>query len=55
MTELQSALISSGQAEDLNEALNIIECMKAAIADGEDPEDVLFEYGLEPDYVFDLI
>ncbi len=25
------------------------------VMDGEDPEEILFEEGLEPDYVFDII
>lgn len=29
--------------------------MKAQVANGEDPEDVLYEIGLEPDYIFDII
>jgi hypothetical protein len=29
--------------------------MKDDVFEGADPEDVLDEYGLEPDYVFDLL
>jgi len=30
--------------------------MKAAVAEGEDPEEVLADYvGLEPDYIFDIL
>lgn len=28
---------------------------REAIYDGEDPEEVLYDLGLEPDYIFDLI
>ena len=29
--------------------------MTARVAAGEDPEEVLYEEGLEPDYVFDIL
>ncbi len=29
--------------------------MREQIYDGEDPEEVLYEIGLEPDYIFDII
>ena len=42
--------ISSDEADDL------IEDARQAIADGDDPEEVLSEYfGLEPDYIFDIL
>lgn len=28
---------------------------REAICDGEDPEEVLYDLGLEPDYIFDLL
>jgi hypothetical protein len=37
------------------EADEIIEEMKGRIAEGDDPEEILLEEGLEFDYVFDLI
>jgi nucleoid DNA-binding protein len=37
------------------EAQEIVDEMNAEIADGENAEDVLREYGFEPDYIFDLI
>lgn len=37
------------------EALFEIEDMKGRVLEGENPEDVLYEYGLEPDYVLDLL
>lgn len=42
--------LSAGDAQDL------IDEAKARIAEGEDPEKVLQEeFGLEPDYIFDLL
>lgn len=39
-----------------NEADEMIEYAKSRVEDGEDPEEVLYdEFGLEPDYIFDLI
>ncbi len=29
--------------------------MRERVAEGEDPEEVLYEEGLEPDYIFDLL
>lgn len=43
--------MSRSEAEDA-----IAEARKAVLEDGEDPEDILAdEFGLEPDYVFDLL
>lgn len=39
----------------LSEANELLEDMRSEVADGADPEDVLYEYGLEPDYFFELI
>ena len=41
--------ISEAEAED------IIREMRERVLDGEDPEEILYENGLEPDYVFELI
>ncbi len=46
------------ERDDLTDAQAEIEISEArqAILDGEDPEEVLADYfGLEPDYMFDLI
>ncbi len=52
--ELVQALMSSeGYSE--KEAEEVRKEMRERIAEGEDPEEVLFDWGLEPDYVFDLI
>ena len=53
-SELKMALMS-GQEMTSSEADEAIEEMKELILDGEDPEDLLYDYGLEPDYIFDLI
>ena len=34
---------------------DIISEMKERVQSGEDPEEVLYDEGLEPDYVFDLL
>ena len=39
-----------------NEAENLLRAARAVVEEGENPEDVLADwFGLEPDYVFDLI
>jgi uncharacterized protein (DUF433 family) len=50
---LKEALINQGN--DPDEVAEIIEDMTSRVHDGEDPDDVLDDYGLEPDYVFDLL
>jgi hypothetical protein len=37
------------------EALAQIEEMQQAVLDGENPEEILYDYGLEPDYVFEIL
>lgn len=53
--ELIKALISCGEAENVAEAKEIIKEMRERVYEGENPEEILYEIGLEPDYVFDLI
>lgn len=55
MNNLFKALVSSGQAADLEEAKIIVAEMKLRVEEGENPEEVLYEHGLEPDYVFEII
>jgi hypothetical protein len=50
---LLEALVNQGHS--VSDAREIIQHMKAAIADGEDPEELLYAEGLEPDYVMDLL
>ena len=52
---LEQALLNNESAETLEEARQIIEEMRDAIMEGEDPEEILGDYGLEPDYVFDIL
>ena len=54
MSELKQALMS-GQDLSAKEADEAIEEMREQIFEGENPDDVLHDYGLEPDYIFDLI
>jgi hypothetical protein len=50
---LLEALIAKGYPRE--EANDIIVEMRSRVEDGEDPEEILFDEGLEPDYVFDLL
>lgn len=55
---LIKALINSGEAENIVEAKEIIAEMRERMLDPENPEnpeELLLEYGLEPDYVMDLL
>lgn len=52
--EIVNVLIQNGSAENEKEALEIIAQMKEDIRDGVDIEDVLYDYGLELDYLYDL-
>ena len=54
VSELKKALMS-GQEMTSSEADDAIEEMKELIFEGENPEDLLYDYGLEPDYIYDLI
>ena len=45
-----------GQDLSAQEANELIKEMKTRVLEEqEDPEEVLYEYGLEPDYILDLI
>jgi hypothetical protein len=37
------------------EALAELDDMRLQVMQGEDPEELLYEIGLEPDYLFDLL
>jgi len=37
------------------EAQEILKEMREDVANGENPEELLYDIGLEPDYIFDLI
>lgn len=38
-----------------DEALEMIRDLRNRFEEGEDPEELLYEIGLEPDYIFDLM
>lgn len=54
LTELHKVLM---ERDDLSahEAEEEINEMRERVLEGEDPEEVLFDEGLEPDYVYDLM
>ncbi len=49
---LFEALVNQGNSA--LEARNIISEMRERMMQGDDPEELLYEQGLEPDYVMDL-
>jgi len=57
-TRYTSPLLKALMAHDYSreEALAEIEHMRDRVLnDGEDPDEVLYDYGLEPDYVIDIL
>lgn len=54
MTELKRVLMERDGLSDSQADADISEMMQR-VADGENPEDILYEVGLEPDYIFDII
>lgn len=38
-----------------HEAYEEVKEMRQRVIDGEDPEEMLYEIGLEPDYIFDIL
>lgn len=55
MQEVINLLIESDNASNAQEAEKIIKEMRSRILDGEDYEDVLFEYDLDLDYAIDIL
>ena len=55
MENLIKALIDSDQATSKLDAMSIISEMSSRVIEGEDPEIILEEYNLEPDFIQDLI
>jgi hypothetical protein len=54
MSELYRVLTDRDKLSH-DEAVEMILDAKARVAEGEDPEEILYdEFGLEPDYVLDL-
>lgn len=54
MSELTKALMNRDDLT-LKEALLVVQDMQKRILAGENPEEVLFDEGFEPDYIFDVI
>lgn len=55
MSELKRVLMQRDNLSD-KDADGLIDEMKQAVCDGENPEDVLLDYaGLEPDYILDIV
>jgi hypothetical protein len=53
MSELTIALMNNGY--DKWSAAARINEMREAVLDGENPEELLYDEGLEPDYVFEIL
>ena len=54
LDSIQSILVRR-DGMDKQEARDFINEMKERVMEGEDPEEVLHEIGLEPDYIWELI
>jgi len=54
MDDLIKALIENEMASGRADALDIINCMKQEVEDGEDIQDVLSQYDLDLDYAIAL-
>lgn len=52
--KLINAIISRDECSR-EEAQELIKEMRERVLEGEDPEEVLYDEGFEPDYVFDII
>jgi len=52
--DIKQALIDE-QDFSKEEAQEAFQEMVNCVNNGEDPEHILYDYGLEPDYIFDLI
>jgi hypothetical protein len=54
MTELVRIFMNRDELTR-EEAKDLVEEMRERVLDGENPEEVLYDEGLEPDYIFELI
>ena len=54
MTELIKAFMTRDEVTE-QEATEIVEDMRQRVIDGENPEEILYDEGFEPDYIFDII
>lgn len=55
MAEKLIDILTNRENGDAEAAQHIFDKMVERVQNGEDPEEVLFEEGLEPDYVLDLL
>lgn len=51
---LKDAIMSRDECSD-SEAQSLIDDMILRVENGENPEEVLYEEGFEPDYIFDIL
>jgi hypothetical protein len=54
LTELCLAIMNREDCTQ-EEAEDVIQEMKERVKEGDDPEEVLFDEGFEPDYIFDIL
>ena len=54
MNEIKRILMVRDEMTEEEAEETLAEC-REAISEGENPEDVLYDLGLEPDYIFDLL
>lgn len=54
MNEVISILMDRDDM-DYEDAVEELDLMRQAVLDGQDPEEVLYEYGLEPDYIWEIL
>ena len=53
-TQLHEAIMNRDSVS-LEEADELVQELKDKVNEGEDPEEVLFNEGFEPDYIFDIL
>jgi hypothetical protein len=54
LTELHLAIMNRDDCSQ-GEADEMVQEMKERYKEGEDPEEILFSEGFEPDYIFDIL
>ena len=54
MSELEKVLVERDEMTPAQAHKELIE-MRLRVLEGEDPEEIFYNLGLEPDYTFDLI
>jgi len=53
-TELHKAIMNRDNYS-FEEADELVKELRQSVADGENPEEVLYDEGFEPDYIFDIL